>query len=171
MSFLLLWLGADIAEKGKEGVFFGTLQGAHFLGIGFGPLISGVLTDHFGWHVPFYFMTALTALALVMVIKKTPVELTAKPSSSGQMLSSIGADIELCASYMFLLPILLCHVSGHNAHGHSPLAAGLSLSFSQIGIILSLNSLTTGVLQRYFGNSQTRYPGITLIIMGVSFRG
>ena len=113
-------IGADFAEKGKEGVFFGTLQGAHFLGIGFGPLISGVLTDHFGWHVPFYFMTALTALALVMVIK------TPRRADCQTFFQRPNAffywwnDKELCPSYMFLLPILLCLVSGHNAHGHSP---------------------------------------------------
>ena len=160
-------IGADIAEKGKEGVFFGTLQGAHFLGIGFGPLISGVLTDHFGWHVPFYFMTALTALALVMVIKKLPVELTAKPSSSGQMLSSIGGMIRnsalrTCFYYQFCFA--MCR--GTMLMAIPLMAAGLSLSFSQIGIILSLNSLTTGVLQRYFGKLADKISRYNLIIIG-----
>ncbi len=42
-------IATDIAPKGKEGAFFGSLQAALFLGIGFGPLLSGFLADSLGF--------------------------------------------------------------------------------------------------------------------------
>jgi MFS family permease len=165
-------IGADIAKKGEEGIFFGTLQGALFLGVGFGPLISGVLTDHIGWHVPFYFMTTLTTIALLMVIKKLPIGIPSRSKSNGKMLPAIrgmikNAALRTCFYYQFCFA--MCR--GTMLMMIPLLASGYSLSFSQIGIILSLNSVTTGVLQRYFGQLSDKISRHHLIIVGGIFSG
>lgn len=46
-------IATDIAPEGEEGLFFGSLQGALFLGVGCGPLLSGLLAEHLGLMAPF----------------------------------------------------------------------------------------------------------------------
>jgi|UPI0004AF9FA4 MFS family permease len=161
-------IGADIAEEGNEGRLFGTLQGAHFLGVGFGPLISGILTDRWGWQLPFYFMTVLTSLALFMVIRKLPHRIPTRAQATGQtMFPAIKGmlrnwALRICFYYQFCFA--MCR--GTILMLIPLLAQGYSLSFSQIGIILSLNSIATGALQRFFGPLSDTIERHRLIVFG-----
>src|SRR4030042_1223989 len=60
----------DVAPKGEEGKWMGYFNAAFFTGFGFGPLMGGVLTDHFGMNSSFLTMSGLNLLAFLIVIKK-----------------------------------------------------------------------------------------------------
>jgi len=49
----------DISPEGEEGTWMGYFNAAFFTGFGFGPLLGGVLTDHFGMNAAFYTMGGL----------------------------------------------------------------------------------------------------------------
>ena len=59
---------AELAPKGQEGKYMGTMNLAMFGGMGLGPLIGGSLSDLFDLSAPFYFMGALTAMSLVLTM-------------------------------------------------------------------------------------------------------
>jgi MFS transporter, DHA1 family, multidrug resistance protein len=52
----------DMSPQGEEGRWQGYFNAAFFSGFGFGPLMGGALTDHFGMNVAFYAMGALNLL-------------------------------------------------------------------------------------------------------------
>ena len=57
----------DISPEGEEGKWMGYFNAAFFTGFGFGPLLGGVLTDHFGMNVAFSTMGGLNLLAFLIV--------------------------------------------------------------------------------------------------------
>lgn len=73
---------ADLAQPGKEGTQIGTFTVSIGAGWGLGPLMGGILLDRFGFSAAFYFMGALTGLALllaVLFLPRTPSPVRDKP--------------------------------------------------------------------------------------------
>ncbi len=161
-------IAADIAPKGEEGSYFGTLQAALFLGVGFGPLLSGILADGIGLHAPFYAMTTLTLLSLFLVYRLLPFS-----DSSASEREEIGtldafkgllSDHEMLIVFFFQFASAMCR--GVLVMVIPIFASQLEISFSHIGIIVSLNSLSTGFLQNFSGKLADNVHKNTLIIIG-----
>ncbi len=62
----------DISPEGEEGAWMGYFNTAFFTGFGIGPLMGGVLTDHFGMNVAFYSMGGLNLLAFLVAVLFLP---------------------------------------------------------------------------------------------------
>jgi len=63
----MAYLG-DLSPEGEEGKWMGYANIAFFSGFGFGPLMGGVLTDHFGITTTFYTMSGLNMLAFLIAL-------------------------------------------------------------------------------------------------------
>jgi len=74
-------LAADIAPKQKLGLYMGTLNMSVMLGLGIGPVLGGMIRDHFGMNAAFYAMGGLALLTSVLVMIFIPPE---KKGHSGQ---------------------------------------------------------------------------------------
>lgn len=162
-------IAAEVAPKGREGVFFGSLQGALFLGVGFGPLLSGFLAENIGFKAPFYAMTALTVLSMILVAFFLPGTLS--PQGNGAGFSGMGmafrgilSDREMLIVFFFQFCSAMCR--GALVMMIPLLASGLNLSLAGIGVVVSLNSLSTGLLQRISGKLADNVHKHKLIIIG-----
>ena len=62
----------ELTPKGKEGTYINLFSMSMFLGMGFGPLLGGVLTEYFNMNTAFYGMTTLCSFALYLLIRFVP---------------------------------------------------------------------------------------------------
>ena len=62
----------DISPEGEEGKWMGYFNASFFAGFGFGPLMGGALTEHFGMNVAFYSMGGLNLLAFLVAVLLLP---------------------------------------------------------------------------------------------------
>lgn len=156
----------DIAPEGEEGKWMGYFNASFFAGFGIGPLMGGVLTDHFSMTAAFSAMSALNLLAFLLAITFLPVSKQKKPEASEatsfRMMSRSGIirglfSFRLVAAlsraiFATFIPIFAAFYVG--------------LSPTLIGIILTVNILLMSLVQVYSGNIADRFNRRTLIIVG-----
>jgi MFS family permease len=63
---------ADMAETGEEGQLLGGFNSAAFLGMSFGPLVSGVLMDYVGFSSAFLALALILAVTAVVCLRCLP---------------------------------------------------------------------------------------------------
>ena len=163
---------AELAPKGYEGRYMGTINFATFAGMGCGPLIGGYLTDTFSLSAPFYLMGALTALSLLLTLILLPEEkrTSAARSRSRPSFRKILSNRLIRATFIYrvvgalgrgsIMGFLSLYISG------SPEIGGLGQPVSVAGLILSAGMISTAVMQRPFGVLADRYSKIRLILLG-----
>jgi len=82
----------DISPKGEEGTWMGYFNAVFFTGFGFGPLMGGALTEHFGMNVAFFTMGGLNLLAFLVAALFLPKirqrKTTTNPHSSFKQMST-----------------------------------------------------------------------------------
>jgi len=156
----------DISPEGEEGKWMGLFQTAFFAGFGFGPLMGGVLTDHFGMSTAFYTMGGLNLLAFLAATLFLP-EIRQRKTATNQRLSlremSISGMIQGLFSFRFSFAL------GRGAFScFLPIYAAsyLRLSPSLIGILVASNILLMAVLQIYSGGIADRFNRRALVILG-----
>ena len=157
----------EISPVKKEGTFIGAFSVSLFAGFGVGPLMGGVLKDHFGMNAAFYAMGGLSFIAFALVLLFLPeLHLYKKawgnPRASYRMMfdnkiikgitafrltNSVGRG--MVATF---LPIF--------AHQY------LSLSGSEIGLLISANILLTSFLQAPFGRLADKVSRSKLVVVG-----
>jgi len=137
----------DISPEGEEGKWMGYFNAAFFTGFGFGPLMGGALTDHFGMDVAFSSMGGLNLLAFLVAVFFLPEikqgKMTTNPRSSFN---------EMAASNMVkgLFSFRLAFSLGRGAFScFIPIFAAvyLNLSPTLIGILLAVNILLMALLK------------------------
>ncbi len=156
----------DISPEGEEGKWMGYFNAAFFTGFGFGPLMGGVLSDHFGMSVAFSTMGGLNLLAFLIVAfllpEIRPGEMASSPQSSYKEMSTSGLMRGL---FSFRLAFSL----GRGAFAtFLPIfaAASLGLSPTLIGVLLAVNILLMSLLQTYGGNIADKFNRRALVIVG-----
>ena len=153
----------DVAPKGEEGKWMGYFNAAFFTGFGFGPLMGGVLTDHFGMIASFAAMAGLNLLAFLIVVFLLPEirqrgMATTPPSSFKEM----GSSGMLKGLFSFQLTFSL----GRGVFtAFLPIFAGIyvGLSPTLIGILVAVNILLMAVVQVYGGNIADRFNRTALV--------
>ncbi len=165
MPIALAYVG-DISPEGEEGKWMGYFNAAFFAGVGFGPLMGGVLTDHFGMNVAFYSMGGLNLLAFLIVALFLPEirhgKMAASPhlsfkkmSISGMVRGLFGFRLSFSlgrGAFVCFLPIFA--------------AIYVGLSPTLIGILLAVNILLMALLQVYTGNIADRFNRRAMVIVG-----
>jgi len=156
----------DISPEGEEGKWMGYFNAAFFTGFGFGPLMGGVLTDHFGMDVAFYTMGVLNLLAFLVAALFLPEirreKMAVSPHPSFKKMGSSGIVKGL---FSFRLSFAL----GRGAFTcFIPIFAAvyLNLSPTLIGILLAVNILLMALLQIYGGAIADRFNRRALVVSG-----
>ncbi len=141
----------DLSPEGKEGTWMGYFSATVFIALGVGPLLGGVLTEHFGMTVTFATMSCLGFLAFllagVLLPESRPQQLADKARISFQAMLSSGM-IQGLLGYRLTLE------AGWGAYiGFISILAGFQLGLgpSQIGILLTANILLSSFMMIPFG--------------------
>jgi len=163
-------LAADIAPKQKLGLYMGTLNMSVMLGLGIGPVLGGMIRDHFGMNAAFYAMGGLALLTSVLVMIFIP------PEKKGPGQSSVRVSFRKMLQHRVVLGIFLTRfftASGQGAvYTFLPiLALELNLTSSQVGIILGANIFLIAFLQRFMGTLADRINPKYFIISGTFASG
>jgi len=157
----------DIAPKGQEGKYSGYINTALLGGIGGGPLLGGLLKDHFSMEMNFFVMAGLSLLALLLLAfflpkmeshKKTgPRAKTSQwtlltcPPILGVAGFRLGYALANALTWVFL-PLLATHL--------------LPLSTTQVGLLVSVNVIVSTLLQSPSGRLADRMSKAHLIGIG-----
>jgi len=156
----------DMSPDAEEGKWQGYFNAAFFSGFGFGPLMGGALTDHFGMSVAFFAMGGLNLLGFLLVIFFLPEAIPKKmrghsrPSFRKIVRSNIIKG---------LLGFRLAFSMGRGAFaGFLPIFAGMymGLSPTRIGILIAVNILVMSLFQPYGGFLSDRINRRFLVIAG-----
>ncbi len=155
----------DISPEGEEGKWMGYFQAAFFTGFGFGPLMGGVLTDHFGMNIAFSAMGGLNLLAFLIAALFLP-EIRQK-----KMASSVPSFKEMSASGMVkgLFSFRLTFSLGRGAFAcFLPIFAAMYIGLSPtlIGVLLAVEILLLALLQVYSGNIADRFNRKAMVVVG-----
>jgi MFS family permease len=165
-------LAADIAPKGKLGLYMGTLNMAVMLGLGIGPVLGGTIRDHFGMDAAFYAMGALALLTCLLVMIFIPSEkghhLPGTPPPVFSLKDMLGHRIVLG---IFIMRFFTASGQGAVYTFLPILALQLNLTSSQVGIILGANIFLIAFLQRSMGRLADRINPKYFIISGTFASG
>jgi len=156
----------DISPEGEEGKWMGYFNSTFFTGFGVGPLMGGVLTEHFGMTTAFSAMGGLNLLAFAVVMlwlpeikpektSQNPKTSLLKPLSSNivrglfsfRLAFSFGRGI-----FVTFLPLLAATYAG--------------LGPTQIGILVSTLVLLMSLLQTVTGNIADKLNKRAMVILG-----
>ncbi len=156
----------DISPEGEEGKWMGYFNAAFFTGFGFGPLMGGVLTDHFGMNVAFSTMGGLNLLAFLIVmlflheVRQRKMGTSPHPSFKEMSTSNMIKGI-----FSFRLAFSL---GMGTVAAFLPIFAGIYIGLSPtlIGILIAVNILLMSLLGIYGGNIADRLNRRILVIVG-----
>lgn len=154
---------ADFSAVGAEGSHMSTFSISLYPGMGIGPLAGGVISATAGVAAVFLAMTAFSLLPVAVRIAFVPEPgPRPRPPLSGKRVFAAPAvraavDFQLITAFangtfMVFVPLI------------ASLAYGLSTA--ETGLVISVSSLSTSVLQRWSGRLADRYDKTILIVGG-----
>ncbi len=156
----------DIAPLGEEGKWMGYFNATFLVGWGCGPLMGGILNDHFGMDSAFYVMGGLNALAFLGVSIFLPEVVRKKVESAPRSSFRDMASSRLSWG-------LFSFQVGDSAHRgivqtFIPVFGSmtLSLSSSLTGTALSVLVLGAGLIQIITGRLADRFNKSRVVIIG-----
>ncbi len=166
----------SIAPKGREGSYMGVYNTSLFLGIGFGPLLGGYLTDAYNIHVPFYAMAAMLAISFILTLFLLPDKNLDSGNDEKKNQEKVKYLVRRAFSSYLLRGLLIFGFIIALGQGglitFLPLVAQNELlTITQTGILTSIICLSAGVLQAPFGFLANRFNNVILIITGLLIVG
>jgi MFS family permease len=155
----------DITPPGQEGKWMGIFNATFVIGFGSGPLLGGVVSDHFSMNTAFYIMGFLNLASFLAVLIFLPEikerkksteqfsfrDITRSDVTRGIFSFQIGSSADRGIMTTFV-PIL------------AVTAAGLSTSL--IGTVLTVTIVINSLLQIPSGHIADRFNRKILIIIG-----
>ncbi len=156
----------DLSPEAEEGKWQGYFNASFFGGFGFGPLMGGILTDHYGMDAAFITMGALNMLGFILVTSflQEPEKIRSKGSINPSF-----KNIRKSNVMKGLMGFRLAFSIGRGIFaGFLPVFAGMyiGLSATQIGILVAANILIMSLLQPLGGLIADRMNRSVLIILG-----
>ncbi len=156
---VILAMVAEFSPQGQEGRYMGLANRSIFLGMAFGPLIGGLVSDVFSETHAFFAMSLISALTLVIAFITVPEHTSKREKTSSRngfsrnvvfalvyrLLNSIGRG-----SIMTFLPV----------YGYL-----IGLSYTQIGVLVFTNLLISGIIQPYGGAFSDRRGFVVPVFM------
>ncbi|MDF1615007.1 MFS transporter [Desulfurivibrio dismutans] len=162
---------SDLAPVGEEGRYMGLLNSAIFAGIGSGPLLGGIFTDLWGMAAAFYAMSALSFLALGLVLLQVPA-MTVDPERAGNgdgLFTAMGKMLASRRTSGLLLARLATMIIMVPTMAFLPLfmTQAFQASAMQIGVVISVRTLINAALQGTGGRLADRRDKLMLLRIGV----
>ncbi len=166
LPIALAYVG-DLSPRGEEGKWMGYSSAAFYSGFGAGPLIGGVMSQYLGMTFTFSFMAGLNLFAFLVVFFFLP---KVEPRS-------VNAPVKQRASYRKIFSsrtiqgLFSNQVSGAVGQGSfstfAPiLAAGMGLSLTLIGILISVTMSLMSLLGPLGGLLADRFSKRILVMIG-----
>jgi len=160
----MAYLG-DLSPEGAEGRWQGYATAAFFSGFGFGPLLGGVVSEHFGMNVAFFSMSGLNLLAAFIAFVFLPESVQRQASEEFHL-----SFREMSTSGMIrgLFSFRLAQALGRGGiAAFLPIfAAAIDLSTGLIGVLLTVNILSITLFTPLGGLIADRFNRKALIILG-----
>ena len=155
----------DLSPEGEEGKWMGYAQAAFFSGFGFGPVMGGVLTDHFGMTACFSAMGGLNLLAFLVTLFFLPEVRNRKMATSPRIsFKEMSASGIVKGIFSFRLTE---SIGRGSVTTFLPIfAAMIGLSITRIGILLAVSILTLSILGPLGGIIADRFNRRLLIVLG-----
>lgn len=159
---------SDLAPPGQEGRYMGMMNASLFCGIGFGPVIGGIIADRLDFAAVFHSMAILALGALAVVLLLLPAsENTARPGTLG-IIDSMGRMLRRTRSRGILLARFATVLMIVPAMAFLPL---IMMSWSDVravhvGMVIACKTLVSAVLQLPFGWLADRVDKKILLLAG-----
>ncbi|NOY10505.1 MAG: MFS transporter [Archaeoglobi archaeon] len=142
---VILAMVASASPQGQEGRYMGIANRSIFLGMSFGPLIGGALSDAFSFRLAFASMSLMSLVSLILVILNLPE--VGSPERKERRRGAFNRNVIFAIIYRVL-----------NSTGRGSVMTFLpvygyliGLSYTQIGLLIFTNLLVSGILQPYAG--------------------
>lgn len=157
-----------LAPPGQDGKYMGMMNASLFCGIGFGPVIGGVIADRLGLGPVFYVMAMLSLGALLLVLALLPPsQQSARPREIG-ILKNMGHMFQRKRSFGILLARFASVLMIVPAMAFLPMimAPWPNSTSTHMGIVMACRTLVNGVLQIPFGRLADRVDKKILLLIG-----
>lgn len=155
----------DIVPEGEEGKWMGYTNAAFFTGFGVGPLLGGVLAEHFGMDTAFLTMSGLNLLACVIAIIFLP-GLSARKPTGGHKLSfkRMSESAAIKGVFTFRLTFSMGRMA---FSAFLPIyAAMIGITTALIGVLLAVHMLLASLLGIPAGKFADRFSRRALVVIG-----
>lgn len=158
----------DITPRNREGVTMGLFNMSTFIGLSLGPLLGGLLKDHFGLESAFVCMGVLSFIGFFLSLFLLPPARTEQvivrreaPVAYRTLLKDPSVD----GIFLFRLAYTACIGA---IWGFLPVFADaeFSLSSAAIGVLAMLGVFTSGLLQTPMGAVADRWNKRLMILLG-----
>jgi len=158
----------DITPRGKEGTVMGLFNLSVFGGLSIGPLMGGIIHDHFSMNTAFLCMGGLAlsgSMLCFFFLPRTKLEKVVAQNLESLSLRALIKDPELTGffvfrlAYTFCIGIIWCFL---------PVFASLEfgLSSSEIGILVTLAVFVSGLLNVPMGFFADRFNKKVMVFLG-----
>lgn len=165
-------LTADIAPPKKMGLYMGTLNMAVMVGLGLGPVLGGIILDHFGMNAAFYTMGILTLVTLGLALWLIPPDKATISGTSHPTPASLGTILSNRVVLGITVMRFFAACGQGTVYSFLPiLALQTGLSSSQVGIILTTNIFLIAFFQRSSGRLSDRINPKHPVIWGTFATG
>lgn len=158
-------LVVDMSPPERRGEALGWFTGATMLGFVFGPITGGFLLHSYGYNATFYACSLISLLALVLVLPwvRGMVGRPAQEVASG---SSWGWLRQWRAVGALLTPLFITFGSGTIVAFMPLYGEGISITASQVGIIITAIYASSSLLRAPAGRLSDRIGRETVILGG-----
>jgi MFS family permease len=162
----IAYLG-DISPKNEEGRWMGFATAAFFSGFGFGPLMGGLVTEHFGMNTAFIIMAGLNMLSFIIVLLFLP---KVQERIKGEEFNLSLKEMSASSVVRGLLTVRMGEALGRGSmFTFMPIfGVAIGLSVSLIGVLVSVNTLSITLFSPVAGLIADRFSRRTLAVLGIS---
>ncbi len=160
----------DLTPAGREGRYMNAFYASQFVGMGFGPLLGGVIGATLSYEAAFFAMGGLTILSFALVVLTVPTDATARergaaPARRAVPLRDVLTNDAVKSMLVFFGTRGFWRQSFTTFYPIFAVAA-FSASESSIGIVLSTYMFSEGLLQIPLGFLADRYPRVRQVVVG-----
>lgn len=155
----------DIADVGEEGQLLGGFHSAAFLGMSFGPLISGILMDYVSISAAFLMLSLISVITAVICFCYLP-DFRAKPRSPVPLLAVVRHPALRIPIFFYLV----YSVAYATYLVYLPLITGSVGHFSgiQIGLLIFIGTIVMAGIQKLSGRIVDTRNKYYLLATGIS---
>ncbi|MFC1864969.1 MFS transporter [Chloroflexota bacterium] len=163
----MAYLG-DLSPEGEEGKWMGFANAAFFSGFGFGPLLGGVVTEHFGMTAAFLSMSGFNMLAFLIALIFLP-EVSYRRTSEEFYLPFREMSASSMIRGLFSFRLAQALGRGGIATFLPIFASMIGLRLSLIGTLITINILSVTLFIPLGGIIADKFNRRILIIIGSIF--
>ena len=167
MPVIQAYIG-DITPKGREGITMGAYNMSLFMGLSLGPLIGGIIKDHFNLQTSFICMGLLALVGFLLCLWLLPPTRSEKgiiPAAQPFKWKTLIYDRHVASLFSFRLAYVFCVGI---IWGFVPLYADrqFAASSSMIGILIMLGIFVSGLIHMPMGYLADRISKKMMVVSG-----